>query len=280
MRAIGCALALVACASDPLPLPTEVDIAARDRTTDPPLYQLLYDAPVLPEASPASARVRQLIWLRHMELTVAQLDLLSEAHRVAADRLARMKQREAEAQARWNSDEEAVYARLWGQLSSGVAVDAPELNAEVDQLRELRAGGARERDLVSARLSSLQSILEAEQPFLRSLSPRQEHLMADAVFFLRHRLDPVGTPGDFKALVGTTYEPGQYAVLQRGLDEQARAPLDIGGLWQDADEKGGHVFFDARREVLLLLVLLEPSLPEALAAARSLAVAEAPAAPR
>ena len=99
--------------------------------------------------------------------------------------------------------------------------------------------------------------------------------MADALFFLRHRLDPVANPGDFRALIGSTYEPGQYAVLQRGLDdEKVRTPLDIGGLWQDADQPGGHIFFDAKREVLLLMALLEPGFPEALAAARQLAAAE------
>jgi hypothetical protein len=164
---------------------------------------------------------------------------------------------------------------MWAQMAAGAPVDAPEMNVMVDELREMRAGGARERELVALRLSSLQAILDAEQSFLRTLSPRQEHLMADALFFLRHRLDPIANPGDFRALVGTTYEPGQYAVLQRGLDDITREPLDIGGLWQDGDQKGGHVFFDAKREVLLLLAMLEPEFPSAIEVAKNLARAEA-----
>jgi len=278
LAALGLALGLGwGCASEPVELPTAEELAVaeeRSRTTDPPLYQLLYDAPVLPEAGPEAAKVRQLVWLRHMELSTGQIDLLTQAHTVASERLERMKERELEVVARWQAHESEVYGEMWTRMASGAPVDAPELNALVDELRELRSGGGRERDLVTARLAALQSVLEAEQPFLRTLSPGQEHLMADAVFFLRHRLDPVGSPGDFKALVGNTYEPGQYAVLQRGLDDVTRAPLDIGGLWQDADGREGHVFFDARREVLLLLALLEPGFMEAVTAARALAVAE------
>lgn len=274
-----CALAgwlgISACATEPTPLPTEVELAERDRGTDPPLYQVLYDAPVLPEQSPASARVRQLVWLRHMELTGAQLERLATVHEIAQERLERMKQREAEVMAHWADHEASVYEQIWARMSEGAPVDAPELNALVDELRELRAGGERERDLVSARLASLQAVLDAEQAFLRTLSPRQEQLMADALFFLRHRLDPVGNPGDFQALIGSTYEPGQYAVLQRGLDDQTRAPLDIGGLWQEADQPGGHIFFDAKREVLLLMALMEPEFGAALSAARSLAETDA-----
>ena len=271
----GLAAWALGCQPEPLPLPTEAEVAERDRTTDPPLYQLLYDAPVLPEQAPAAARVRQLVWLRHMELSVGQLDRLAEVHAVAVERRARMEQREAELLERWRTHEAEVYDQMWTRMADGAPVDAPELSALVDELRELRAGGERERELVSVRLSSLQAILDAEQAFLRTLSPQQEHLMADALFFLRHRLDPIANPGDFRALVGTTYEPGQYAVLQRGLDDTTRAPLDIGGLWQDRSERGGHTFFDAKREVLLLLALLEPEFPQALAAARELAVAEA-----
>ncbi len=277
--ALGLSLGLAwGCAVEPVELPTAEELAEakeRNRTTDPPLYQLLYDAPVLPEAGPEAAKVRQLVWLRHMDLSTGQLDLLMQVHTVASERLERMKEREAEVVARWQAHEAKVYGEMWTRMADGAPVDAPELNALVDELRELRSGGGRERDLVTARLAALQSVLEAEQPFLRSLSPEQEHLMADAVFFLRHRLDPVGSPGDFKALVGNTYEPGQYAVLQRGLDDVTRAPLDIGGLWQDPGSREGHVFFDARREVLLLLALLEPGFSEAAATARALASAEA-----
>lgn len=263
------------CEVPPTPLPTEVELAERDRTADPPLYQVLYDTPVLPEQAPAAARVRQLVWLRHMQLSTTQLDRLADAHAVAMERLDRMKQREEALVAQWQEHEAGVYNQIWGRMSDGASVDAPEMNALVDELRELRAGGERERNLVSARLASLQAVLEAEQAFLRTLSPRQEQLMADALFFLRHRLDPIANPGDFRALVGSTYEPGQYAVLQRGLDEQLREPLDIGGLWQEADEPGGHIFFDAKREVLLLMAMLQPGFPEALTAARQLAEREA-----
>ena len=94
--------------------------------------------------------------------------------------------------------------------------------------------------------------------------------LADSVFFLRHRLDPVGNPSDFRALVGSTYDPGQYAVLTRGLGDVPKEPLNIGGLWSDQPTLKDHPLHDARREVLLYLALMEPGLKEALKAAREI----------
>ena len=112
--------------------------------------------------------------------------------------------------------------------------------------------------------------MEAMGDFQRSLTQTQENMIADALFFLRSRLDPVGNPGDFQALVGSTYEPGQYAVLTRGTGEEAHKPLNIGGLWSDEPGLTGRALHNARREVLLYLALLEPGLGEAIEAARDL----------
>ncbi len=270
-------LLLPGCGGEPLPLPTAEEVTTLDRAAEPPLYQLLYDVPVLPESQPVQQRLRLLVWLRHMELRPAQLAQLDALRREVAQRRETVAARERELAAEWETQESAVYGALWEKLSAGVPVDAPEVGALVDELRELRAGGARERALVTLRLDAARAALDAQGPFLRTLSPRQEQLLNDAVFFLRHRLDPVANPGDFKALVGTTYEPGQYAVLTRGLRTELSAPLDIGGLWTDGAEGRGHALHDARREVLLMLALLEPGLDEAITAARALAAADAPA---
>ena len=50
----------------------------------------------------------------------------------------------------------------------------------------------------------------------------------------RHKLDPVGNPQDFSALVGNTYEIGQYAVLTRGTGQLAQQSLHFGVMdrWQ------------------------------------------------
>ncbi len=276
---VGVCALLVACGSDPLPLPTEAEVRALDRAAEAPLYQLLYEAPVLPESQVVQQKVRLLIWLRHMGLNTGQLDLLEALRAELVTRRRTIADRERDLAQRWEGEENIVYTELWTQLAAGVAVDAPEMTELVDRLRELRGGGERERELVTLRLEATRAALDAQGPFLRTLTPRQEQLLNDAVFFLRRRLDPVANPGDFRALVGTTYEPGQYAVLTRGLSEQLSEPLDIGGLWSDGADERGHPLHDARREVLLMLALLEPGLEPAIAAARELAESGDPGGP-
>jgi hypothetical protein len=268
LRSVLLPLAFLACAPEPLPLPTVEEIAALDRGAEPPLYQLLYDVPLAPEADAEVNRVRMLVWLRHMSLSPDQLEALGALRALALDRERAVATKEAELVARYSSEERQVYTELWMNLEKGVAVDAPEVVSLVERLRELRAGGARERELLALRMDGVRSILDAEAGFLRTLTPRQEQLLADAVFFLRRRLDPIANPGDFKTLVGTTYEPGQYAVLTRGLSEIPRGPLDIGALWTDDPAADAHPLHEARREVILLFALLEPGLDEALVAAK------------
>ena len=85
--------------------------------------------------------------------------------------------------------------------------------------------------------------------------------MSKPYFF--YELDPVGNPQDF-SLVGNTYEPGQYAVLTRGTGQLAQQSLHFGGLWTDDNETAGQKLHEARREVILYFILLEPATSEAL----------------
>ena len=95
--------------------------------------------------------------------------------------------------------------------------------------------------------------------------------MTDAVFFLRHRLDPYATPGDFQTLVGTIFIAGDWGTLTRGTWDREKDHLNLGGLWSDValDDLQGPVFNNLRRELVLYMMLLEPALPEAIAAARA-----------
>ncbi len=265
---LGC---LAACGGEPTPLPTEAAVAELDRSLEPPLYQLLYDAPLLPDLQQDAAKVRLLIWLRHMQLSAEQLQRLAGLRATAIERTARLDAAEAQVTSRYAGEESRVYAELWQAMARGAPIDAPEMADLTEQLRELRAGGARERELLTLRLEGIRSILDAEQEFLRSLSPRQEALLADALFFLRHRLDPVANPGDFRALAGSVYEQGQYAILTRGTGDVAGENLNIGALWSEAPGIQAHELHEARREVILFLALLEPGLEEAVAAALPLA---------
>ena len=259
---------MMGCTPEPKPLPTEAAVASLDRSTQPPLYQMLYDAPALPGSQAQQQQVRILIWLRHLSLDTAQLKRLEELRVVAADRRRRIQEAEAEIARKWEPQENQVYMRIWDELQAGTSVDDPAMGELTEKMRELRAGGERERELLKLRLQGIRAVLEAQQPFLATLSPEQEALLTDAVFFLRNHLDPIGNPGDFRALVGSIYDPGQYAVLTRGSSEWARAPLNIGALWSDEPPLEGGALHEARREVLLYLVLLEPALQPALQAAQ------------
>ena len=94
--------------------------------------------------------------------------------------------------------------------------------------------------------------------------------MVDAIFLLRHRLDPYANPGDFRQLVGSIYVAGEWGTLTRGSFDPETDHLNIGGLWSEVSmsEYEGPVFNDARREILLYMVLLEPALSEAIDAAQ------------
>jgi hypothetical protein len=268
--AIVTALALgLSCAPEPQPLPTEAAVNVLDRSVQPPLYQMLYDAPALPGSKPLQQRVRILIWLQHMGLEAAQLSRLEELYAVAKERRESIFQAEHALSQRWEPEENRIYTQLWTAMEQGTPLDDPTMGTLTEELRELRAGGERERELLKLRLQGIRAVLEAQRSFLASLSPTQEALLADAVFFLRNRLDPIGNPGDFRALVGSTYDPGQYSVLTRGNSDWARAHLNIGALWSDEPPVEGGSLHEARREVLLYLILLEPGLSQAIQAAKA-----------
>ncbi len=256
---------LFACAPAPMPLPAETESAV-DRATEPPLYRKLYDYAFLPEVQEREQRVRLLIWLRHMEFNRYQLGLLSElAARTERERL------DVERLAREIVDEHepavgAVYDQLWEAMIAGATEsDLAVIGDKLDTAR------IREADLLDLRARSVRTLLEAQQPFMRTLTPTQEALFADATFLLRHRLDPYANPGDFRALVGTIYYAGDFGMLTKPTFNPDEDHLNIGGLWSEepAELAGAH-FPNARREVVLYMVLLEPSLPMALEAATRL----------
>jgi hypothetical protein len=260
-------LALLACAApDPLPLPSEEAAAKVDRDAQPPLYRQLYDYAFLPETQAAEQRVRILVWLRHMDFNRYQLGLLDELAR----RFSRERSQLQDAQARLVAEHEpqvrATYDRIWEGLNAGAKdADLARMGLGLDAVR------AREEELLALRTRTIRSLLEAEAPFLATLTPQQEALFADATFLLRHRLDPYANPGDFQALVGTVYNVGEFGALSRTTFDPNEDHLDVAGLWSPEGSKLEQARFpDVKREVLLYMVLLEPSLPEAVAAALAL----------
>jgi len=254
-------LSLLACAPEPMPLPAEAE-AALDRAGEPPLYRKLYDYAFLPQVQQTEQRVRLLIWLRHMAFNRYQLGLLSElAARTERER-ADVERLAGELVAEHEPAVAAVYDELWEAMLAGKSEDELAIIGD-----KLDASRLREADLLDLRARSVRTLIDAQKPFLGTLTPKQEALFADATFLLRHRLDPYANPGDFRALIGTIYYAGDFGMLTKPTFNPDEDHLNIGGLWSEKPETlTGPFFPDARREVLLYMVLLEPALPEALKA--------------
>lgn len=254
---------LTGCGAEPLALPTEAAVTAQhDRSLDPPLYRALYDYAFLPETQAAEQRVRILIWLHYMEFNRLQLGLLTElAEQVARERAAVTARQDAIIQ-QFEPQLNATYDAIWAGLIAG----APP--AQLDAFApDLALVHTREQELLALRGQSVRTLFEAQGPLLRTLTPTQEIRFTDATFLLRQRLDPYANPGDFTTLVGPVYVAGQFGALSKPTFDPNEDHLNIGGLWSPEPEKlTGPQYPSARREVLLYMVLLEPSLPEAVAA--------------
>ncbi len=267
---IAVLLALLACADPPQPLPAQAAAERVDRAALPPLYRKLYDYSFLPEVQYDEQRVRILIWLRHMDFNRYQLSRLEDLAAAFARERAQLEATQGQLVQQHEPQVREVYGQLWDALRAGATEE------ELARIGErLDVARTREADLLALRSRSIRALLELEEPFLRSLTPQQEALMADATFLLRHRLDPYANPGDFTALVGTVYNVGEFGALTRPTFDPNEDHLNIGGLWStDAASREAAFFPDARREAILYMVLLEPALPEAIAAARELRARE------
>ena len=194
------------------------------------------------------------------ERRLTVLLIIDEAHRLRADVLAELP---LLTNFEWDSGSRLALL-LCGQAGLRQRLRMAELEALAPKLAEVHA---REQELLTLRAQSVRTLFEAEAPFLQTLSPGQETLFTDATFVLRHRLDPYANPGDFRALVGEVYQAGQFGALSRATFDPNQDFLNIGGLWSEKPEElTGPQFPDARREIILYMVLLEPSLPEAITA--------------
>lgn len=260
-------LLLLACA-EPMALPTEAAVeAALDREAQPPLYRKLYDYAFLPEVQHAEQRVRLRIWLRYMDFNRYQLGLLKDlAARTAREKEAVEERQRAIVEAHEPGVKE-VYDDLWA------ALDAKASEAELAKIGErLDAARTREAELLELRARSVRTLFEVQKSFMERLTPEQDARLGDAIFLLRHRLDPYANPGDFNALVGPIYMAGEFGTLSKTTFDPNEDHLDIAGLWSEKPiEVAGPHFPDLRREVVLYMVCLEPALVEAVDAELALA---------
>jgi hypothetical protein len=265
-----------ACNTEPDPLPTEMRVAGAnariDRAGQPALYQLLYDYAFLPEVQHREQRVRILIWLVHAEVSAYQLQSLWVLSQEVSAEKARIEEAQRAIVERYESEVGKTYDAIWSALRSGEALESEALESSAGTLLTQKLQLSRERELLELRVQGIQGIMEMEQSWLASLTPKQEILLADALFFLRHRLDPYANPGDFQSMIGSVFIAGDWGTLTRGTYDREKDHLNLGGLWSDMaiEELQGPVFNDLRRELVLYMILLEPALPDAIEAALAL----------
>jgi hypothetical protein len=265
-----------ACLAEPDPLPTQVLVAGAnkriERVQEPPLYQMLYDYAFLPEVQRVEQQVRILIWLRRVGLGDYQLASLKALAEWVVIERERIEALQHEIVAQYEPKLLPTYTALWEGLQAGMALDDPALEQAAQSLLVDKLQFSREAELFQVRVQGIAGILDRARQWMRELSPSQEIPFTDALFFLRHRLDPYANPGDFQALVGTIFVAGDWGTLTRGAEEfqPERDHLNLGGLWSEVAlaELDGPVFNDARREIVLYMILLEPALGAAVDAAR------------
>lgn len=261
------ALAMFGCYSDPTPMPTE-ELVAQTAELDP-AYQLIYDTELMKTPDQNQQRVRILLWLKRMNCNVSQLQKLDELRKLTKEKVANLEAIEAKTEQQSRELYTPLFNQLWDSLRTGTELSDPQIQ-NIIKTFETSQTNEQNTPSLDVRLETIKSIIDAEDTFLRSLSPEQESTIVDALYFLRYKLDPVGNPKDFSLLIGNTFEPGQYAILLKGTSELAQQSGNIGGLWSDQPELTGRVLHEARREVVLYLVLLEPALEEAIRAAIAL----------
>lgn len=255
------------CSTEPTPMPTEELVAAVPELN--PAYQLIYETQSMTSVDANQQRVRILLWLKRMNCNISQLQKLEDLRIVAQEKILQLKAIETQKHKVSQETYTPLFNQLWDLMRTGVELDDPQVQQIVTALQESRVI-EKDNPSLNARLETIKSIIEAEETFLRSLSPEQESTIVDALYFLRHHLDPIGNPTDFSLLIGNTFEPGQYAILLKGTSKLAQQSGNIGGLWSDQPELTGRVLHEAKREVVLYLTLLEPSLEEAIRAAMTL----------
>lgn len=270
---LGGLLLCAGCIADVQELPTAVTVAEVntriDRADQPPLYQLIYDYAFLPEVQRSEQRVRLLIWLKSMQFTDYQLRSLMALH----DQMERERRRIADFQSAviesYEPRLQPVYDDLWEKLKDGAELDDADLEAAAGALLTERLQHAREDELLQLRTQGVRTMLGACQKWLLELNREQEMVLTDSVGFLRHRLDPYANYGDFRALIGTLFVAGDYGTLNYSGYSPDEDNLNLGNLWteQSLEERQGPLFNDARRSILLYMILLEPALPEAIQAA-------------
>jgi hypothetical protein len=235
--------------------------------TEEKLYQELYAGEFGEAAHAAGQRVRMLAWLDALALDASQLRglaTLAEAAR-AADAKVRA-DREA-----FGAREIAAYAPIYAELEARLARPDPlpeaEAQAFADRLGAARSSLLADEDPRATHYDAVRATILLSSPWIATLSDTQRDALAQCRFVLGRRLGPFVAPGDYGNLVGTMWDGGDFGTLRATLRPSDEGHLDLGGLWSveamqsgpDRHIKGFQV------QAILLMALLEPELPAAIA---------------
>ena len=227
---LGIALSSIACNTDPTPMPTE-ELVIQTTELDP-IYQLIYDTHAIKTPDSNQQRVRILLWLKRMNCNVSQLQKLDELRKIAMKNTQIFKTLKFVKHKR-HKNYTLHFSMRYDSLRTGAELDDTEVQESV-QTFQSTISTQEESPSLDVRLETIKSILDAEEDFLRSLSPEQESTIVDAIYiFCGTNSTPLETQKDFSLLIGNTFEPGQYAILLKGTSELAQQSGNIGGLWSD-----------------------------------------------
>ncbi len=227
------------------------------------LYQLLYDYQTTEPMSSLGQKVRILIWIRYMDLSPAQQELLLSLGRRYQQRRKTVEAESARIIAAFEKRLEPIYQRIHDEISKPVP-DNDVLGELAHELQGTIITHGAEDELHSMRIRMLRSMISDEDSFLHTLSPEQEERLVTSLFFLRQEIDPFANPETYRDVIGPTWNAGDFSSLLRR-NKPKDDHLNIGGLWGlDMDEDMRINYADIRRPIVLFYVLKQPALVPAL----------------
>lgn len=230
----------------------------------PPLYQLLFEEASSTATGQHSAALRMRIWAKYMEFSSLQLETLAVLGNRFQERQQALQKTRQEAQAAYDAALEPLLQSLDEALLARPS-DEARLNTLARELHGVQLRFRLEERLQSAQIQATRAVMADAEQLLVTLDPVQEEKLVTSLFFLRGELDPFSNPGTYESLIGPAWNMGDFTAMLRQKEPRAE-PLDIGGLWgikTGPDDRFQYI--NIKRAVILVFVLRQPNLAEALA---------------
>ena len=114
-----------------------------------------------------------------MNLTQSQLSQLETVWRLAQDKHQQLINVERDAAAQITDEENPLFQSIWEQLKAGNGIGSEGIDEAILKPSE----SAHPEQTSSPAALTIQSIMSSQQSFLSTLTPEQELIIADALFF-------------------------------------------------------------------------------------------------